>query len=369
MIYRCTKCLNLSTRPNSHFKKGDQCDPCLFLDTKETNISQEIDNFWAHIKKLYPHRDPLSLNYVLGVSGGKDSLRQALFARNFLGISPTLVSVALPPSQSSLAGVKNIQNLYDSGFSVQLCYPAVETLKRLTKFCFFELSNLKVASEVALFNGAARMADLMQADVVLWGENPAYSVGDTGSASSTYFDGSSIYQINTLQKAIQLPSDIIQTHQFFYDIKVGLKKIASKIVFMGSVMPSWSNMTNGIVSLMHGFTPRDNMLPSDILNISAVDEDFVLINQYIKYLKFGFGRTTDILNELIREGSLSRQDAFLMLNEYEPYVPTQSVSRFSRFIQVKESKVWEKILSFANPVLFNIEGSVPIPTTALLSAR
>ena len=365
MIYRCSTCLNLSTRPNSNFEKGTQCAPCIYSQKNEGNFSyQNLGAFWRHIQSLYPSKDVKTLRYVLGVSGGKDSLRQAEFCRRVLGIEPLLVSVGLPPSQTSAAGVANIRNLYDRGYEVLIAYPATETLKCLTRHCFLELGNLKVASEVALFNGAARMADLVEADVILWGENPAYSVGDTGSAGSSYFDGASIYQINTLTQSKNLPPEILEMHDFFYGIEDGLRRVAHKIVFMGAVIPKWSNLSNGLFSLFNGFSSRSEPT-ADYLNISAVDEDFVLINQYIKYLKYGFGRTTDILNELIRESIISKSEALSLLSKYEPYIPTGEVKRFSRFISIEESRVWIEINKNINSDLFEIHQGHPVPKPIL----
>ena len=116
MIYRCVTCLNISTRPNSNFEQGSQCKPCQYsFENKDVDFEENLIKFWNHISSIYPDKDPKELRYVLGVSGGKDSLRQAEFCRNTLGIEPTLVSVGLPPSQTTELGLKNIQNLYDRG--------------------------------------------------------------------------------------------------------------------------------------------------------------------------------------------------------------------------------------------------------------
>ena len=40
----------------------------------------------------------------------------------------------------------------------------------------------------------------------------------------------------------------------------------------------------------------------DPKGVSALDEDWVTLNQMIKYYKFGFGKVTDYVNEDIRLG-------------------------------------------------------------------
>jgi len=234
MIYRCTKCLNLSTRPNTSLEKGGICEPCNYaLENENPPFNILLENFWTHVARITKGKRKSELKFVLGVSGGKDSLRQAEFCRHTLGIEPTLVSVGYPPSMTSLVGVQNLNNLFKKNYEIYNAFPAVKTYKKLAKDCFFNLGNLKVAMEIALFNGAARMADLADADIVLWGENPAYSVGDENSGTGDYLDGSGIYKINTLSLIDKISQDIRVSNSFFYDIADGVKRIAPKLVFYG----------------------------------------------------------------------------------------------------------------------------------------
>ena len=366
MIYRCAHCLNLSTRPNSCFKKGEACEPCKASE-KKISFNDNVDEFWNHVQKLEKNKNARDLKFVLGVSGGKDSLRQALFCRHILKIEPILVSVGYPPSMTTELGISNLRNLYNKNYEIYVAYPASATYKELAKYCFFELGNLKVAMEIALFNGAASLGNASKADIILWGENPAFSVGDEGAKGESYFDGTSIMQINTLKHADKLPIETVSKHKFFYDLQSELEKIKHKLVFLGSIMPHWSQVNNGISSLFCGFTPRKNSVV-DYLNISAVDEDFVLINQYIKYLKFGFGRTTDIVNELIREGVVTRTEGLELVKEYEPYLPKKEIQRFSKFIDTDEELVWTNIYKNMNQELFELKGHKVIEKKMLSEA-
>jgi tRNA(Ile)-lysidine synthase TilS/MesJ len=46
---------------------------------------------------------------ILGVSGGKDSTRLALWARDYLGLNPLLVCVSYPPEQLTKIGSNNLK--------------------------------------------------------------------------------------------------------------------------------------------------------------------------------------------------------------------------------------------------------------------
>ena len=53
---------------------------------------------------------------ILGVSGGKDSLRQALWLRDVAKLKPLLVSLSYPPEQMTSLGEANLSNIINHGF-------------------------------------------------------------------------------------------------------------------------------------------------------------------------------------------------------------------------------------------------------------
>ena len=73
---------------------------------------------------------------------------------------------------------------------------------------------------------------------------------------------------------------------------------------------------NGNFSALRGLDVRDDK-PWEIgeyAGIMALDEDWTPWNQMLKYLKYGFGRTTDYVNEDLRRGRLTRDEAISLLN-------------------------------------------------------
>ena len=73
------------------------------------------------------------------------------------------------------------------------------------------------------------------------------------------------------------------------------------IIYLGWFLGDWSFRSNSLASASYGLSIRtDNPENTgDISNVSSLDEDWVFMNQMIKYLKFGFGKTTEFINEEI----------------------------------------------------------------------
>ncbi len=105
----CNKCIQPDTRPNIYFNKDDICGACLWEEEKKTidwNLREkELQKIAEWAKKT------TKSNYdcVIGVSGGKDSTKQSLTARDRLGLRCLLVNSE--PEGISEIGKHNIENL------------------------------------------------------------------------------------------------------------------------------------------------------------------------------------------------------------------------------------------------------------------
>ena len=81
-------------------------------------------------------------------------------------------------------------------------------------------------------------------------------------------------------------------------------------------MRDWSLINNAKYSISYGLKIRKIKYNiGDLFRVTSLDEDWVMLNQMIKYYKFGFGRVTDYLNEEIRDGKISRKTAINILKK------------------------------------------------------
>ena len=100
----------------------------------------------------------------------------------------------------------------------------------------------------------------------------------------------------------------------------------------------WSNMNNGISSITNGISIRDKSVKEtgDFTKMSALDEDWVTLNQMIKYYKYGFGRVSDSVNEQIRSGKLTREKGIELLEKYDGSCSPEYINSFCSYIDITE---------------------------------
>lgn len=361
MIY-CSKCLQPDTRPNIVFSSDGVCPACIYYAEME-----HVD--WEHrntilLELVEKYKNP-SAQYdcIIGVSGGKDSYRQAVWVRDCLKLRPLLVCLSYPPEQVSQTGLDNISSLIEEGFDLIQSCPAPETWRKLMGTGFHNFSNWAKSTELALFSAVPRVAIDYQIPLILWGENPALQLGELGSLGATGYDGNSMRNGNTLAggdfewmlSAGVTKKDLLPYH---YPDHTEFSGHNIQIVYLGWFLGDWSLLNNGAISAMSGFKMRDDLVQNtgDLYGVSSVDENWVTLNQMIKYYKFGFGKATEYANEMVRMGVITRGEGVELVEKYDGLCSDEYIDQFCSFIGITSQDFWGNVRSVTNRDLFHIVG-------------
>ena len=115
----CKICLQPDTRPGTFFSENGICPACNYYHT--VSAAADWQERFDEIQKFlesYERKPGQHFDCIIGVSGGKDSTRQALWVRDKLGLKPLLVCLTYPPEQLTERGADNISNLIELGFDV-----------------------------------------------------------------------------------------------------------------------------------------------------------------------------------------------------------------------------------------------------------
>jgi N-acetyl sugar amidotransferase len=356
----CDSCLQPDTRPGTLFYDG-KCPACLF------SINSQIWDWQSRVSTLKQVTGEIATksngNYdsILGVSGGKDSTRLALWARDFLGLNPLLVSVTYPPEQMAKRGANNLNNLSELGFDLYTTSPSPIIWKQLMQKSFLESANWAKSTELALFSGVPQIAIEMGIKLILWGENPALQLGALETMGKTGWDGNQLRNMNTLSgmskdwfKSIGFGEINFLPYRYPTQAEFELHDI--QIVFLGWGMRTWGLMDNGISASLNGLESRETSAfeSSDLIGLTSVDEDWVIVNQMIKYYKYGFGRATDYVNEWIRRGKINRNEAIPIVEKFDGVCSDEYIRTFCEFISITENEFWQVVQSNVNKDIFSI---------------
>lgn len=361
----CKLCVQPDTRPNIVFDENGVCGACNYEKSKANIDWSAREKELQDIVNCAKSTTKSAYDCVIGVSGGKDSHFQALYAKKRLGLNPLLVCNA--PDGRTAVGNHNIENLRNYGFDLIEIRPDPNVMKWLTRRDFFKYGNLVRSSEYSLWSSAYRVAVEKKIPLVIQGENPALIFGLSDGVSGG--DALTIKNNNTINGCIA--DDLIiegneygceninrkQLEMFEFPSAEELKDI--KGVFLQYYSKEWGQLHNTLFARSYGLKGRYDEDVHDIgrsARETSVDGDFLLVNQWLKYLKFGFGYETDWQCYLIREMGQSRDEAIDAVKRLDHKINEKYIEDFCKYIGISTIQFYSYVAdSIVNKDLFSVD--------------
>ena len=364
----CCRCLQPDTRPNTRFSDAGVCPACDYVEAvKGVDWQERLDILADLFAARKARRKPGQFHdCIIGVSGGKDSTRQALWVRDRFGVNPLLVCLSYPPEQATHRGMHNLSNLIELGFDVVVSAPAPATWRDLKRDGFAQFTNSFRSTELALFSAVPQIALRYGIDLILWGENPALQLGDLMTLGKTGYDGNNLRHMNTLSSGTQWMVEAGYTPQqllpYQYPLGEDFVQAGLQIVYLGWFLGDWSLVNNAAYACADGLEIRTDGVQAtgDLYGVTALDEDYTPINQMIKYYKFGFGRTTDYCNEEIRLGRMTRAQGAALVAAHDHACSPDYIQRYCEYLGISVQAFWDQVRAATNRRLFDIlaDGSI-----------
>tara|TARA_B110000003_G_scaffold247928_1_gene259297 strand:+ start:15158 stop:16297 length:1140 start_codon:yes stop_codon:yes gene_type:complete len=357
----CKNCLSTDLRPNGKIKDGF-CLPCFFqqkLPPKPNKIKL------LELKEKYRisrvgQKNKGAYDCIVGVSGGKDSTRQAQWVRDRLGLRPLLICVAYPPRQMTKIGADNLSNIIKMGFDLMVATPSPKSSAKLSLESFIKFGNVSKSSEMALFSTVPRIAIDLGINTIFWGENTATQVGDNAVSGIDEFDGNNLRKMNTLLGGNNWMRDAVdfdyKLDHYIYPNEILFERKKINIFFLGPAWDDWSFQNNSAYAALHGLTlrPGEESYTGDVSNASMLDEEFTNINMMLKYYKYGFGRASDYANEAIRLGKISRTQGIKIVEKYDGICDDKIIKSYCKYVNISIKEFWKITYKYVNYNIFKL---------------
>ena len=334
----CKICIIPDTRPDQFIDSNDVCSACRsFQSRKKIDWNKRL----GELKKIVDEfkSNNLKWNCVIPSSGGKDSTYQAIRARE-LGLNPVLVTATT--CDLSEIGKKNIQNLKSLGFDTVEISTNPIIRANLNNIGLREIGDISWPEHITIFTIPMRFALNYKIPLILWGENPQFEYGGPKKATRSNildrawleeFAGLIGLRLTDLSETYKIKD--IDLYPYRYPSEEELNQFKVTGLFLG-YYEAWDNIRNGDVAKRNGFTSFTGSIEGGYLDFEKLDNYQHGIHDYFKYLKYGFGRTSDQLSILIRRNLISREKAIKIVKNYEGKFPKS-------YLKKPIEKILEKI--------------------------
>ena len=323
-IKYCKSCVMPETKPDLFIDEEGICNAC-------RNYSKRVKIDWEYRKKQllvildrYRCRSGNNYDCIIPVSGGKDSHAQTLRIME-LGMNPLCVTAST--DMLSDIGRRNIENLKKRGVD----YVEVSTnpviRRQINRIALTEVGDISWPEHVTIFTIPVRIAVQFNIPLIIWGENSQNEYGGPASEVENNiltrrwleeFGGLLGLRVSDIigQEGIETKNLI----QYTYPSDEELRKVGVTGIFLGYYIP-WDGYQNALVSQAHGFETYHKPVEGSLVNYENLDNLQTGIHDYFKFLKFAFGRATDLACMHIRRGRLSRQEGMKLVKMHDGKFP------------------------------------------------
>ncbi|WP_076589009.1 N-acetyl sugar amidotransferase [Vibrio ostreicida] len=361
-IKYCNTCMYPETKPDLWFNEDGKCSACInYEERSEINWAERKKEF-NEITNRYKSIDGSNYDCIIPVSGGKDSTFQVIRVLQS-GLNPLCVT-AETDSLSEI-GRRNLENLKKLGVDHVNVTTNPKVRRKLSRLALREVGDIQWAEHVTIFTIPIQVAVEKNIPLIIWGENSQHEYGGPASAAENNvldrrwleeFGGMLGMRITDLigQDGITR-SDLIP---YFYPSDESLKRVGVTGVFLGYYFP-WDGYNNTLLAQAYGFETYPTPTEGSLVNYENLDNFYHRIHDYFKYIKYGFGRSTDQANNHIRRGRLERNDIVDFLQENDGSYPSvylgRSLESVLDEIDISKSEFDEICDRFTNKKLFKVD--------------
>ena len=324
MITYCRNCVMPSTKPDLRIEDDGVCSACHnFVRRDDIDWDARQDEFLSIVDR---YRSPEGGNWdcIIPVSGGKDSTAQVLKVLS-LGLNPLCVTATT--CDLSDIGRRNISNIKNLGVDYVEMTPNRRVRRTLNRIGLLDVGDISWPEHASIFTVPVRAAVDHRVPLIVWGENPQNEYGGPAAASETNvldrrwleeFGGLLGLRVSDMAGRHGLEQrDLIP---YTYPSDSDMQAVGVTGVFLGYFFP-WDGFKNSLLAQGHGFESLPTTVEGSIVNYENLDNHQTGIHDYFKFLKFGFGRATDIACLHLRRGRLTRDEALELVRMHDGKFP------------------------------------------------
>jgi len=325
MIRYCSRCVMPETKPDIFFDDDGVCSACIHYaqrtevdwDARRAELLEVLDR--------YRSPDGSTYDCIIPVSGGKDSTYQVIRMLE-LGMNPLCVTATT--DKLSELGRRNIENLKGLGVDYIEVTTNPVVRRRINRLALTQVGDISWPEHVAIFTVPVRLSVQIGVPLIVWGENSQNEYGGPATAADHQvltrrwleeFGGLLGLRVSDLvgQEDIE-PRHLIQ---YRYPSDDDLARVGVTGIFLGYFIP-WDGWGNALISQAHGFETYPKLVEGSLVNYENLDNVQTGIHDYFKFLKYGFGRATDLACMQVRRGRLSRADAVELVRLHDGRFPS-----------------------------------------------
>jgi N-acetyl sugar amidotransferase len=386
----CTKCLYPANHPlNITFDKEGVCSGCRVHEEKFTLDWAARQRKLESLLQIYRSKSGHRYDCIIPVSGARDSYFIVHVVKKVFGLNPLLVTYN--KHYNTRRGTRNfayLKTIFDCDALTQTCDPA--KIKRITRWTLEKMGSMYWHCLAGQTVFPVQTAVRLKIPLIVWGVHQGIDqVGmflhtDEVEMTRKYRKEHDLMGFEA-EDLVGGESGLteIDLAPFFYPDSKEIEKTGVRGIYLSNYIAWDSKKQHELMIAKYGYETAEQQRTFDTYN----DVDCIHysgLHDYIKYIKFGYGKVTDHASREIRWGRLTRTEGIELVKKYEKRLPND-IRQFTDWMQIKGSdmfrnidrfrdlKAWQRIHNgewrLNDPITRSIRAAVPDPATAELALQ
>ena len=324
----CTRCCYpiVAATPLTLDKDG-VCSGCRTHDEQKTVDWKRRERMFRELCDDYRSRDGKTYDCLIPVSGGKDSFFQIHLLKVVYGMNPLLVTYN--ENNETELGRRNIQRMKNAfGCDNINVTPSVDVLKKMNRVGLRRMGDPDMHAHMGINSVPIQIAVRYGVPLIIWGEHGFMNLGGMHSYKDMV-EYTARYRKEHLLRGFDWEDFVGEEGLREQDLlwakypdDAEIERVGVRGVFISNFF-GWNQDDHTKLMIdTYGFEvnpiPFDRTYKRDS-NLNNIHDNGV--HDYMKYVKFGYGRCTDHACRDIRSGAITRAQGIELVRQYDHVVP------------------------------------------------
>lgn len=360
----CARCIYPeNARPTIIFDEEGVCSGCRYHESRATleiDWSERTRMFEALIDEARREARARGLSHecIVPVSGGKDSHFQVWLLKEKYGLNPLLVK--FNHAFNAPSGLRNLENLVvRSGCDLVRYTAGVDSVRRISRLMLEKVGDLTWHYHAGIRTFPFQVAVHYNIPFIVWGEHGYAEL--TGLVSLEDFVEFTRWTRKEHDMRGYEPHDLIgqggvtekDIAPYVYPSDEAIERVGVRGLYLSNFFPWGAKEQAELMAREWNFSPIAYKRDRTFNLYAKIDDHANDVHDYLKYLKFGYGRATDDASTEIRHGRMTREEALEMVREYDATEPS-SLAYYCDFLGIttagfyalvddkRDARIWER---------------------------
>jgi len=322
----CKECVYPNIAVDFAFSDEGICSGCLAKkDSKKVDWDEALGEL-KQITDKYRSKDESNYDCIIPVSGGKDSYFQTYIAKKKLNLNPLLVTYN---GHNYLdEGLENLQNMREVfGVDHYFFTPSKETIVKMNRLGFKLAGDMNWHNHAGICTVPIIVAVKFNIPLILWGEHSQDINGKNFISEKIEFTkrerDESFLRGYKLEDFLENTEKLKKKNLLWlkYPSDKEITEAGVRGIFIGNYV-YWDGNNNFEVAKKFGFKESRKPFQRTYRKFSNLDDRYENgAHDYLKFIKFGYGRATDHVSRDIRLGKINRKEGIELVKKYDHVIP------------------------------------------------